>query len=194
MIVCAVIAAPPVSAQERPDSQGASGFTVEPSVTVVQLHDSNLFASGDSEQSDFITRIQPTIRSASRSKLWDLGMRSTFDVERFAHHRELTTADAGRDLSADLHYRPTRRLTFDAGAGFAKTHSPSDLDTVSGLVYGRRPASRISANASMTTQLHRPTTGRLEYRSSDDRLAGRAGSSLIPRRPAWTIGSHRGRC
>ena len=95
MIVCAVIAAPPVSAQERLDGQGAGGVT-----------------------------------------------------------------------------RPTRRLTFAAGAGFAKTHSPSDLNTVTGLVYRRRPASRTSAHASMATQLHRATTGRLEYRFSDDRLAG----------------------
>jgi hypothetical protein len=172
MIGCFVIAAQAVDAEERRNGAVGGGLTVEPSVTIVQLYDSNLFASGGGQQSDLITRIQPTIQSAYGSKLWDLGVRSTFDIERFARHRELTTADAGRDLSADLQYRPTRRLRFAAGAGFAKTHSPSDLDTLSGLVFGRRPASRISAHTSMTTELQRPTTGRLEYRFSDDRLAG----------------------
>jgi hypothetical protein len=139
---------------------------------VFQVYDSNLFASSRGPQADLITRIQPAIRSSLHTTLWDVATRYAFDVERFARHSELTSADAGRDLAADVRYRPTRRLTLAGGAGFTRTLSPSDLSTLTGLVFGRTPATRISARTSVTTQIHRPTTGRLEYAFADDRLAG----------------------
>ena len=164
----------PVSAQDlqRDGVSAAAGFSFEPTMAVLQGYDSNLFAADRSPQADFVTRIQPALKSAFRTAVWHLAARASFDLERFSRHSELTSADAGHDLAADVEYRPTRRLTVAAGGGLAKTLTPSDLSTLTGLVFARTPATRLSAQTSVRTQVHRLTAGRIEYRFTDDRLAG----------------------
>src|SRR5712664_250487 len=70
------------------------GFQVSPLFGTAQEYDSNLFWAPFNRQADFITRVSPGVESEYRSPVLNLVGRYTLDVERFADHPELTTADA----------------------------------------------------------------------------------------------------
>jgi hypothetical protein len=145
---------------------------VTPSFSTILVHESNLFSTPSDRQADLITRVTPSIESAYASTVWTLIGRYSHDVERFADHPELTTTDARRHATVGLEYRPTRRWSVAADGEFSKTHTPGELNTLTNLAFSRAPAERIVAHSLITRQLHRATAGRIDYRFTEDRLAG----------------------
>ena len=164
LLVCDSVSPKPATAQE--------GFQLHPSLTAAEIHDSNLFATASNHVSDFVTRITPAIDSEYRSTVWTVNGRYTFDAERFAGHPELSRVDARRQARAGFEYRPTRRLTLAADGELSSTQTPGDLNPLTGLVFTRARADRIAAHSVLARQLHRRTTGTLDYTFTRDRLAG----------------------
>ncbi len=164
VLVCEGMLPNPARAQE--------GFQLRPSVTATQVHDSNLFSTSSDRVADFVTRITPVIESEYRSTTWMLKGRYTFDAERFAEHPELNSLDgARRDALVGVEYRPTRRLTLAADGALSSTRTPGDLNLLTGLAVTRARAERLAAHSSVTRQLHRLTTGTIDYTFTRDRLA-----------------------
>jgi hypothetical protein len=63
-------------------------------------------------------------------------------------------------------------LTLAADGELSSTQTPGDLNPLTGLVFTRARADRIAAHSVLARQLHRRTTGTLDYTFTRDRLAG----------------------
>jgi hypothetical protein len=164
LFVCEGLAPSPARAQ--------GGFQLRPSVTATQGHDSNIFFTSSDRVADFVTRVTPAIESEYHWTTWSLKARYTFDLERFAEHPELTSADARRHALVGVELRPTRRLKVTADGELSRTQTPGDLNVLTGLAFHRAPAERIAAHSSVTRQLHRLTTATIDYTYTGDRLIG----------------------
>jgi hypothetical protein len=159
-----------------PNPAGAQkGFQLRPSLTATQVHDSNIFFTSSDRVADFVTRVTPVVESEYRSTTWTLKGRYTFDAERFTEHPELSSMGARRHALAGVEYRPTRRLTLAADGELLSTQTPGDLNLLTGFSFTRARADRIAAHSSITRQLHRLTSGTIDYTFSEDRLAGAVG-------------------
>jgi uncharacterized protein (PEP-CTERM system associated) len=158
----------------------ASGASAQPAVQlsptldISQRYDSNVFLTADREQSDYVTRVSPGLEMRYRGRIVTVMTRYGFDAERFTEHGDLTSVDAHRAL-VDVHYYPTRRITFATAAAFTQTQVPGELNTVSGFITARARAQRLSVRPSITGELGRRTRAVAEYEASDDRLAGSIG-------------------
>lgn len=171
-----------------PNTAGAQeGFQLRPSFTAAQVHDSNLFSTSSDRVADFVTRVTPVIESEYRWTRWTLQGRYTFDAERFAEHPELNSVAARRHTLVGVQYRPTRRLTLAADGELSSTQTPGDLNLLTGLSFTRVRAERIAAHSSITRQLHKLTTGTIDYTFSEDRLAD---ASFTTDRLASAIETH----
>jgi hypothetical protein len=149
-----------------------SVFQVRPLMATAQFYDSNLFVTPMDRQSDFITRVSPGVLSEYRSPLLDLRGRYTLDIDRFANHPELSGTDARRHGAIDFSYHPTRRAALAADAEYSTTHTPSELNTTTGLSLSRAWAERVAAHSSFTRQFDRSSVGTVDYRFTQDRVAG----------------------
>jgi hypothetical protein len=95
------------------------------------------------------------------------------DIERFAQHPELTTADAGQHASLNLRYSPSRLLTYSVDAGYTRTQSPSELSALSGgLTFARAIAEDVEVQQKLIRRLTHVVEGILGYTFTDDQLAG----------------------
>src|ERR1700704_6163176 len=111
---------------------GESPHQVSPLFSTSQVYDSNLFSTSVAPQGDFITRVSPGIEGAYRSARFSLLGRYVLELERFATHPELNTADGGQQASIDLRTNRSRRLAFAVDAAFARTRTPGDLSAGTG--------------------------------------------------------------
>jgi hypothetical protein len=146
-------------------------FEVRPLLSVTEVHDSNLFSTPSNRQADFIARLSPGVESDYRSGLQTLTSRYTFDIERFAHHDELSTMSARQQATIGWGYRPTPRLALAAGGEFLTTRTPGELTATSGLSFARARAQRAAVQSSLTRQLNPVTSGSVEYTFTEDRFA-----------------------
>src|SRR5260221_136462 len=126
-------------------AQGA--FQVRPLVATAQIYDSNLFFTSMNRESDFTTRVSPGVLSEYRSPLLALRGRYTLDIDRYANHPELSGTDAQHG-AIDFSYHPTRRVALAADAEYSTTHTPSELNTETGLSLSRARAERVAAHSS----------------------------------------------
>jgi hypothetical protein len=154
-------------------------------MSTAQFFDSNLFFTTMARQSDWITRVSPGILSEYRSPLLSLRGRYVLDIDRFANHQELSGADAGRHGAIDFSYHPTRRVALAADAEYSATHTPSELNTETGLGLSRARAERVAAHSSFTRLLDRSSAGTVDYMFTQDRVAG--GAEILTH--AATIGA-----
>jgi hypothetical protein len=140
-------------------------------MAAAQFYDSNLFFTTMDRQSDIVTRVSPGILSEYRSPLLALRGRYTLDTDRFANHPELSGTDAQHG-AIDFSYHPTRRVALAAGAEYSTTHTPSELNTATGLSLSRARAERVAAHSSFTRSLDRSSVGTVDYVFTQDRVAG----------------------
>jgi hypothetical protein len=147
-------------------------FQVTPLFGINQSYDSNLFFTSSGRQADFITRVSPGVQSEYRSPLFTLLGRYVLDGERFVDHPELTTMAARQRADVDVSYRPTRRLAIAADAELLKTQMPSELNSITNLALTRASAQQVSAHSSITRQLDMVTSGTIDYRFTQDHIAG----------------------
>jgi hypothetical protein len=151
-----------------------TGFHFTPSFSTTEAYDSNVLFGAVNRLADFVTRLSPAIESQYQSPLLTFAGRYELDAERFANHPGLTTIDGGQNAAVDVRYRPTRRFVLATDATFTRTHTPGELNLVSGLDLTRALAERISVHPSLKRQLDRTTSATLEYSFTEDSLAGSA--------------------
>ncbi|HEY6362283.1 MAG TPA: hypothetical protein VIX63_14315 [Vicinamibacterales bacterium] len=156
---------------------------VQPLFAVTQTYDSNVVSSSTRPSGDFVTRLSPGVEAEYRSALTRLLGRYTVDLERFALQPALTTADGRHAALADLRFSRSRRLSAGVEAAFTRTHTPSELGTVTGLIMDRALAERVEVRPSLVRQLDPVTSGTIEYTFTAERLAG-GGSSRVHRTAA----------
>jgi hypothetical protein len=156
-----------------PDGARAQSiFRLSPSLSITEVHDSNLFFAPADRQTDFITRLTPEVEAEYRLPLWTLTGGYAFDAERFAEHRELSRVDARQHAIAGIEYRPSERMLIELGAELSRTQRPGELSPETGLVFGRASAQRSAASVSITRRLTPTRTGTIGYEYSEDRLSG----------------------
>jgi hypothetical protein len=145
---------------------------LSPVLTTTEVYDSNLFSSPTVTSGDFITRVSPGVDGEYRSPRFSVLGRYVFDLERFAAHPELTTADGGQHASIGLRTSRSRRLTFAVDASVQRTRTPGELSAGTGLTLGRAPAERVEVHPEIVRQVNPLTVATVDYAWTDERLAG----------------------
>lgn len=111
----------PVTARPRPDYDPlgirAGGFLIFPSVTVAETYDSNIFATNDNEEDDFITTISPQIAVRSNFPRHSLNFTVQSDVGRYVDHTDENFWDYNAGFGGRLDITRNNRLTAAAYAG-----------------------------------------------------------------------------
>lgn len=170
---CYIALALVLAQTDATDAQGV--VHVRPLVEVAHVYDSNLFFTPAGAQADFVTRLTAGLESGYRSELMTLAWRYARDLEHYGDHPDLTSMNSREDATVESTYRPTRRLTLAAGAGWSTTHTPGDLNAGTGLTFTRAAARRLTVRSSVRRQFGRITAGRMDYAFTGDHLAGGVG-------------------
>ena len=174
---------PGSTVRDRPrpetDPQGlrAGGFLIFPSLTVQESYDSNIFATPDDEEGDFITSIQPNVAAESQWSNHQLNFRAGADQGIYADSSDENYLDW--NVGADGRLDVTRDTNLFAGASWNNEHeergSPDDVN-------GEEPTEYDVANLTLGGE-HR--FNRLSFRliNTYDRLdyddVGAAGGGTI---------------
>jgi hypothetical protein len=158
---------------------------MQPSVTVAELFDSNLFATAGAPRADLITRLTPALGAVYRTPAMDLRGRYTFDAERYADLSALTRLDARQHAAITMDYEVTPRLSWQADAGMTRTRMPGELLEQTGVLLPRGNATRVSAQSSVTRHLGQRTDGHAEYTFTDDSIE--AGVSIRSQAAALNV-------
>jgi len=143
---------------------------VRPTVTITQLHDSNLLAAAAAPRADFITRLTPSFDTGYRTPAMDMRAHYTFDAERYANAVELSHVLARQQAGFEVEHSPASRLSWRAAVGATRTWTPGELLPETGLLLPRGRAIRLTAQSSLTRRLNMRTDGTIEYTLSDDRI------------------------
>jgi hypothetical protein len=130
-----------------------AGFNFDRSMTVVQMHDDNLFSTPSSSERDEIWRLSPRLGLGRRSPRLTLHAHYGVDAEIFHRHPELSTPRAGQDAALDLVWAPSRLLAGTASTSYVETQTPSELNALTGLDIGRVRARRLAATAALSRRL-----------------------------------------
>jgi hypothetical protein len=161
---------------------------LSPVLSTTQVYDSNLFSTPMAPVGDFITRISPGLEGEYRAPRFSLLGRYVLDLERFAAHPELSTADGGQHASIDLRTSRSRRLSFAVDAAVQRTRTPGELSAVTGLTLARAPAEHVEVHPAIVRQVNPVTEATIDYMWTDDRLVG--GIATHAHRAAIRIDRH----
>jgi hypothetical protein len=156
-----------------------TGFHFTPSFSTTEAYDSNVLFGAVHRLADFVTRLGPAIESQYQSPRLTFAGRYEIDAERFANHPSLTTIDGSQNAAVDVRYRPTRRFVLATDATVMRTHTPGELNLVSGLDLTRALAERVSVHPSLKRQLDRTTSATVDYTFTEDSLPGLAGGVTL---------------
>jgi hypothetical protein len=152
------------------------------SLSMVEVHDDNLFSAPESREPDDIGRLSPRLRLTRRSPRLALSGRYGLDAEKFRRHPSLDTPLAAQDATLELTWTASRRLTASATAAYAEAQSPGALNTLTGLELGRREGRRLSTTESLSWRIGARTTGTVEQSFMREDVVA------IPRTDTQTVG------
>ena len=154
--------------------QQEAGWTVTPSFALSEVFDDNIFSrnSDSTRQSDLITRLTPGLQAGYYSIPLTLVGRYTFDAEVYARHPELNKAQIRQQASAEVRYLPIRPLTLSMNGSYARTQTPQDLNTLTGIESARSRAESYSVSPSASYQVNSLTTIGSHYSFTRDKRGG----------------------
>jgi hypothetical protein len=154
-----------------PASSAAQAIVaLRPSASITELYDSNVFATPDAPRSDAITRVSPAVDAGYRTASLDLRGHYTFDAEGYSRTAALTNAMARQRADLDLRHTATPRLTWTAGAGFARTSTPTELVDQTGVLLPPARATQLSASSTVTRHLDPRTYATADYTFTEDSI------------------------
>jgi hypothetical protein len=153
MLAAGLLILTPVRAQ--------AGWMLEPSLSLTEVYDDNLFSEASGRERDLITRLSPGLESGYESSPLTLLGRYSFDAENFAEHKELSDVQARREASIEFRYLPVGRFTLAFEGSYLETLTPTELHPEAALEAGRFQARRLSLHPSAIYRFTRFTTGRL---------------------------------
>ncbi|MBI3494271.1 MAG: outer membrane beta-barrel protein [Acidobacteria bacterium] len=154
LIVASVTPASPTWAQGR--------FSWAPSVSIAEVADSNVFSTPSSGESDFVTRTSPGVQAGYQSVPLQLVGRYTCDAERYRDHPQLNDTFARQQAGLDLR-ATVRRTTLTTAASYVTTHTPQELNALTGLTVQRAPAMQYSVAPSLNYQFNALTRGSVAF-------------------------------
>ncbi|MEQ8968457.1 MAG: outer membrane beta-barrel protein [Azospirillaceae bacterium] len=103
------------------------GFLFLPRMTITEEYDTNVFATNDDEDSDFVTVFRPEITARSRWSRHSLSFNAYFQGERYLDFDDENANDYG--FSTDGRLDVTRRDTIGLGAAYIRrTEGRTDPD------------------------------------------------------------------
>ena len=152
---------------------GQGRVRVTPSVATTGEYDSNVFAAPGDSQADFVTRGSMGLGVDYTAERWTTSSRYVHDVEHFANHPDLSSADARQRAALAFLFQATGRTTWVADAEFLKTRTPGELNESTGLAFTRASASRATGHGSMRHRFDAVTSAAIDYTATQDHLAGR---------------------
>ena len=122
------------------------------SVSASQMFDGNLFATPASGQphADLISRFGPTLEAGYLSVPLEMAARYDIQAERYLDHPDLNDNVAHQNVLLSFRYLPSTRFRANVDAGYVRTQTPGELNLVSQLGVGRRPAERVVMTAAAT--------------------------------------------
>lgn len=151
----------------------AQGMTsVRPFIGLTHAFDSNVLSSSTSSASDFVTRISPGLEGEYGLPVARFLGRYTIDLETFARLPAMNTAGGRHAAFATIRNTRTRRVSASIDGSFVKTHTPSELSNIVGVVLGRAAAERLIVHPAVARQMGRLTSGRIEYTFTREILSG----------------------
>jgi hypothetical protein len=136
----------PVTASAQNESYSRVSFSAS------QMFDGNLFATPASGQihADLISRFGPTLEVGYLSVPLEIAARYDIQAERYLDHPDLNDNVAHQDAHLSFRYLPSSRFRANVDAGYVRTQTPGELNLVSQLGVGRRPAERAVTSAAVT--------------------------------------------
>lgn len=155
----------------------------EPSLSVFQGYDDNLFYTFDNEESDRITRVTPSLETGYESERLNWLARYSFDAETYDNNPVLDSWLVRRFADASIDYRIGQRLTLSALVNYTNTNTPMDLSLntaggIQGLLIGRAAAERLLLKPEAGYRFTEATTGSLAHTLTRDRLVDAIGSDI----------------
>ena len=121
------------------------------SLSASQMFDGNLFATPASGQqhADLISRFGPTLEAGYLSVPLEIAARYDIQAERYFDHPDLNDNVAHQDALLSFRYLPSSRFRANVDAAYVRTQTPGELNLVSQLGVGRRPAERVVMSAAV---------------------------------------------
>ena len=164
LAVVAVVAPMPAAADQR--------FELRPSLVLGQVWDDNLFSSAEQPVADAITSLGPGLTVALRGSRFGASLSYSREGQMFARRSSLNTTGAGQSAVGTLSYAGAGGLRLDAVQTYTTTLNPGQLVPTTGLDLGRRAASQVSSEESLSLPLGTRTRGVLRYAFAKDEIAG----------------------
>jgi hypothetical protein len=153
--------------------QGQGHARLTPSLTTAEEYDTNVFATANDPEADFITRASLGLGVDYSGQRWTVSTQYLHELERFDDHPRLNSADARQRAAVAFAYQPTGRTTWAADGEFWKTRTPGELNELTGLILTRATAERMAAHSSLRHRLNLVTSATIDYTATQDHVAGR---------------------
>lgn len=159
---------------------GQTGWFIEPSLSVIHMHDDNIFYDDIEPEDDRITRASPAIYTGYHSSRTNLSARYSVDAERYRVHSELDSDNAREYGELDYSQEAGSLLTLSANSTYIETRTPGELapDTGLGLELGRATAKRVTFSPAAVYRLSPVTVGSTRYSFVRDELDGGIDSDI----------------
>ena len=134
-------------------ADGQPALEVVPSVAFATVLDDNVFLASTNEEADVISRLTSGLDARYERSLLTMNGHYRLDSERFTDHPSLTDMNARQDAAVDVRSHRFRNAILGADAAVTTTHTPGELNLLSGLAVGRAHASRIVVHPSLEREM-----------------------------------------
>ena len=149
-----------------------TGWVFNPSFTLSEEFDDNVFVSTTDPQSDFITRFTPGVQIGYRSVPFTLLASSSIDAEIYVNNPELSDAANRKRAALEMKYLPFRLLTTSLTVTYFETNTPSELAPTTGLQLGRTKSTQLAVIPAGTYEITSVDTATASYAFFRDTLEG----------------------
>ncbi len=155
MLFCLGLASFVVSAR-------AAEYTLEPSVTVQETYDDNVFLK---ETDDLEHRASPALSLEARTEKAELKARAAWDISKYERHDELDSVDQRFGLSANL--KPSELRQYGFSGGYVDDYTFVSTLEESGLLAERSKRKQFTVDPYATFTLDNRNSLRVSYSFTD---------------------------
>jgi hypothetical protein len=174
VFVAGVLLPTPALAQLLPATvvPAQAGNYLNPSLSVAEVYDDNVFYTTSPRTKDFYTRISPGLNAGYQSAPLTVWGSYAFDSEIYSRHSELTTPMVRQRGFLELKATLGQVLTLSVPATYYQTKTPQELNLTTGLATSRVRAERYTTNPAFTYRYDPLTTAKGDYTYAKDLFAG----------------------
>lgn len=144
----------------------------QPSVTMWERNDDNLFSRAQATEQDWITGLEPRLLLSHDHQRWSLQVQYGQAAERYAAHPRLDALAARQDGWLRWESRATRSLDASLTATYLRTATAGELYRSSGIDFGRVPARRLQLTPALAQRLSGVTTLSADVTATRDEVEG----------------------